>query len=73
MREKMQAGTYCGTVEALRGRRALIRTDDATPKTVKAQFDDPVSLSEFGPPLNFGWHDFPAGAFDYDVEFDDGD
>lgn len=71
MKEKMCQGTYCGRVENLRGRRALVRTGvDVNTGSVLAQFDEPVSLSEFGAPLNFGWHRFPLEDFDLDLEME---
>ena len=75
-REKMRAGFYCGPIEHLAGRRALVRTDPNDPDTVLAQFDDPVSINDgtayiaMGTPLNFGWHKFQAAVFDLDVEYE---
>ena len=73
MSEKMRVGYYCGKVEHLAGRRALVRTGiPGSKKDVLAQFYDPVSLSgpTGGTPLNFGWHAFPIADFDLDVEFE---
>lgn len=77
-REKMRAGFYCGPIEHLAGRRALIRTGvvGVPEDAVLAQFDDPVSVNSgtayisMGTPLNVGWHRFPAAVFDLDVEFE---
>lgn len=76
MAEKMRAGFYCGPIEHLAGRRALIRVEAESPDTVLAQFDDPVSVNDstayiaMGTPLNFGWHRFPRAVFDLDIEFE---
>lgn len=39
MSEKMRQGTYCGRIEHLAGRRALLRVEDDKP-TLLAQFED---------------------------------
>jgi len=72
MSEKTRAGYYCGKIEHLAGRRALVRTGvPGCKKDVLAQFYDPVSLSETtGDPLNFGWHRFSEADFDLDVEYE---
>jgi hypothetical protein len=76
--ERMRAGFYCGPIEHLAGRRALVRTNVVGVREdhVMAQFDDEVSVNDGtafiagGTPLNFGWHEFPASVFDLDVEYE---
>lgn len=78
MAEKMRAGYYCGPINHLAGRRAIIRTGvEGVPAThVMAQFDDPVSVNcaqgyiAMGSALNCGWHKFPVAEFDLDIEYE---
>lgn len=65
---QIRAGTYVGKVERLRGERALVRPG-RTPDTVLAQFDSYGAL--LGDRiLSYGWHTFPADAFDLDLDLD---
>jgi hypothetical protein len=78
MNEKMRQGFYCGPVEHLAGRRALVRegVEGCKPGHVLVQFADPVAVNSGraylagGAPLNVGWHAFPASDFDLDVEYE---
>lgn len=78
MAEKMRVGFYCGPIEHLAGRRALVRTnvEGGAADHVLAQFDEPVTVNTGtayiagGTPLNVGWHRFPAAVFDLDVEYE---
>jgi hypothetical protein len=75
LNRKIQSATYTGKVEALRGHRCLVREanselEPVAKGCVKAQFDEPY-LSLNGKVLSYGWHDFPAGDFDIDLEFED--
>lgn len=78
MSDKARVGFYCGPIEHLAGRRALVKTGVETiPEDyVLAQFEEPVSVNNGtayiagGTPLNVGWHRFPAACFDLDVEYE---
>ncbi len=78
MSEKQRQGFYCGPIECIAGRRALVRENapDCRPGYVKAQFTEPVTVNDGraylagGSPLNVGWHTFPAADFDLDVEYE---
>lgn len=67
--------TYCGPIEHLSGKGALIRT--ATHKHVVAQFDDKTLTRRQGvgvspalqlpyDALGYGWHAFPESHFKVD-------
>ena len=69
---KVRAGTYKGKIEALRGKRALLRlgavpTDPDRPMTWLAQFDE-RGLMLGDKRIDAGWHQFPYDAFDADLE-----
>jgi hypothetical protein len=78
MSGKILQGCYCGPIEILAGRRALVRTNapDCRPGHLMAQFNEPVIVNDArgyiagGTPLNVGWHRFPVADFDLDVEYD---
>ncbi len=65
----MDQGEYSGPLEALRGRRALVRPDDTyelplEQRTLQAQFNDQdLRHPETGARLGFDWHTFPAAHF----------
>ena len=67
---KLRAGFYCGPHQHLAGRRAKVQGVERQDGQVLVQFDDPVSITTYGVPLNFGWHLFPAAHFDLDVEYE---
>ena len=74
MNENMRAGYYCGKVESLCGRRALVRTNvEGLPADqALVQFEDPVTASGIasGTPLNVGWHRLPLASFDLELEYE---
>ena len=70
----IKAATYKGKVEALRGKRALVRPgpmnhETAAPKFWLAQFDE-RELMLGDKRIDAGWHEFPPDAFDVDLDFD---
>lgn len=69
----VQSATYKGKIEALRGKRALVRPgpknlETDRPTYLLAQFDQ-RDLTLGDKRLDLGWHQFPLDAFDYDLEF----
>lgn len=65
----MDHGEYCGPLEALRGKTALVRPDATyelllEQRTLLAQFDDTgATHPETGANLAWDWHTFPAAHF----------
>lgn len=65
----MDQGEYCGPLEALLGKTALLRPDATyelplEQRTLQAQFDDTgATHPETGENLAWGWHTFPASSF----------
>lgn len=66
----IKGATYKGKIEALRGKRALIRPGPLheTGKCVYAQFDE-QELMLGDKRLDIGWHVMPLDSFDVDLEF----
>lgn len=70
----VQAGTYKGKIETLRGKRALLRPSPERdlemdrPRFWLAQFDE-RELMLGDKRIDCGWHQFPYDAFDVDLAF----